>query len=126
MGYTDEVQKIIKSIEPVQVGECQVCGIDTTWDDGAYPVACPDCTDSLPASLIKADCDPFDYVLGLRTGVVIHFHKARISGEWVTLYTDRRMCDVPGTVQTLPYPFERGIDVRISDIVWCADAPFGS
>ncbi len=126
MSYTDEVQKIIKSIEPIQAGVCRVCGTDATWLAEDYPVACPDCVGSLPASLIKAACDPFDYVLGLCTGVVIHFHRAEILGEWATLHTGRTIYDVPGTVQTLPYPFERGMDVRISDIVWCADAPFGS
>jgi hypothetical protein len=28
--------------------------------------------------------------------------------------------------QKLPHPFPRGLDVRVSGILWCADAPNGS
>lgn len=76
---------------------------------------------TLPRSLAKAcQDDNFEYALQLRTGQVIRFTGASISGEFAHLTA------YGGNFPELPYPCPRGIDVRISDIVWCADAPTGS
>jgi hypothetical protein len=85
---------------------------------------CAPCRLKYPPSLLKATYDYFDYALQLRTGEVFYFASATIYGDFVSL----ELIDDP-TREREPrrrYPFERGIDVRASDIVWCADAPYGS
>lgn len=90
----------------------------------SFVEACGACCRKYPASLLKACFDTFDYAMGLRDRRIIRFENAKIHGEWVTLtvighsYVDPR--------DERYYNFERGLDVRIADIVWCADAPFGS
>lgn len=77
------------------------------------------------AALAKACCDHFDYACRLRTGEVIRFSDcAIISKEWLNL-TISEFADQP-LQNKLAFPAERGIDVRISDIVWVMDAPEGS
>lgn len=106
------------------VYRCLLDGTPTLglWDDGTF---CKSCQKRLPPALRKALCDPFDYALQLRTGETFRFHECAIHGEWLHLswgtgwITDQR--DNPTA-----YPFERGLDVRIADIVWIADAPNGS
>jgi hypothetical protein len=84
----------------------------------------------LPAALRKALIDrPFDYALKLTDGQVIFFAGAvfdRANPEWIHLEMDQKsvrqmILDKPGVAA-----FKLGLDVRISSIVWCADAPFGS
>lgn len=83
---------------------------------------------SYPPSLLKAAADkPFDYCLKLRTGEVYYFSGADLNdgGEFVTLeFSDTigKMDDARRNSR----PFDRGLDVRLTDIVWCADAPHGS
>lgn len=68
-------------------------------------------------ALIKATQDCFDYALKLRTGDIISFSEAKIiAPEWVHL----------SGCSGLPFMADRGVDVRISDIVWVMDAPNGS
>jgi len=74
-------------------------------------------------ALAKACQDPFDYALRLRTGEVVLFTEAwLLNKEWVRL--EVKPTQPPR--QSLPYPAPRGIDVRLSDIVWVMDAPEGS
>jgi hypothetical protein len=77
-------------------------------------------------ALAKACSDPFDYALKLRTGEVIRFVEARIiSSGWIHLdVMPPDDCQPVGS--NLPYPADRGVDVRIADIVWAMDAPEGS
>lgn len=90
---------------------------------------CHSCTYLYPPALLKAMEDPFYYALGLRNGEVIFFECVEsVRGEWVTV----RLLGAPGewaerckTPSQLP-PCPRGIDIRLSEIVWAADAPFGS
>jgi len=78
-------------------------------------------TEEVPDALLKALMDPFSYALGLKDGSVIHFHEAHIAGPgWIRLISDddkfsfhRCRC-------------ERGLEIRLSDIRWIADAPHGS
>lgn len=93
-------------------------------DDHAPPPAvCGQCAPLYPGSLLKAVDDSYAYALQLRTGSVICFERCVIHGEWVWLSTEStaNWTELPGkdwwTVMG------RGIDVRLSDIVWCADAP---
>jgi hypothetical protein len=78
----------------------------------------------LPPALIKAIEDHFDYALGLRNGQVIEFSEARLCRPFVFLDGVQA-----STIKALGYDrpnFERGLDVRISEIAWVADAPHGS
>ena len=75
------------------------------------------------AKACQDDC--FDYALKLRTGEVIRFTGARvISPEWIHL--DVMLMRYQPDQDGLPYKADRGIDVRIADIVWVMDAPEGS
>lgn len=76
-------------------------------------------------ALAKACQDTFDYAMKLRTGEVIRFYCAEIlNDEWVTL--DLYPIDEQPDSNRIAYPAKRGMDVRISDIVWVMDAPEGS
>lgn len=72
-------------------------------------------------ALAKSCEDPFMYALKLRTGEVIEYESAEVlaNENWLKL---------KGIMQTNSQPFlaDRGMDVRISDIVWVMDAPHGS
>ena len=104
--------------------------METTRSKPYNPSEC-DCerfTDMLLGShaLAKA-ChdDGFDYALKLRTGEVIRFMGAKIlTPEWIHLDV-MSMSDQPED-NYLPYKADRGVDVRIADIVWVMDAPEGS
>jgi len=77
------------------------------------------------AALAKACQDCFDYAMKLRTGEVINFSFAEvINNEWVHL-TLKETNEQP-IANRIAYPADRGVDVRMSDIVWVMDAPEGS
>lgn len=121
-----EAPKIIKSSFT-----CNACKEDhacTPYVDGSWtdfsPTFCRACERRYPASLLKAAVDPFDYALGLRTGETVFFYELRIDGDYVHLtYYDFGHAEPDHTLQ---FGKERGIDVRVDDIVWCCDAPYGS
>ncbi len=109
-----------------KVTRCYACH-EAAAVDGPEPF-CAACARRIPRALLKALIDPFDYALRLTTGEVVRFGSARIDGDWVTL------SDAPGEtppkgdrpVTGLKYPCPRGVEVRIDQIVWIADAPEGS
>lgn len=71
--------------------------------------------------LSKACHDPFDYAVGLSNGAVIRFTEASFDKHtpgWIHLSEIK--CG------TLPFPAERGVSIRIKEIVWIMDAPEGS
>lgn len=77
-------------------------------------------------ALAKSLMDPFDYALKLRTGEIVRYHKARlINDQWIHLEIKGFEDNEPHK-DGLPYPAERGVDVRLEDIVWVMDAPSGS
>jgi len=89
------------------------------------PPPLPSFTETWPPALVKACTDSFSYALGLRTGQTIWFESAAVANsEWVTLFlvedwlTETKNQGVP----LCP----RGIDVRMADIMWVADAPDGT
>lgn len=83
--------------------------------------------DRLSPSLAKACVDPFDYAIKLRTGETFRFTQAHYSGgDFVTLDAGSHWVYDRTIKSATGYPAPRGIDVRISDIVWCMDAPEGS
>jgi hypothetical protein len=73
------------------------------------------------------DCvDEFEYACGLTSGEIIYFTKATVSGEYCTLDGLEAAQQLSYAKQHLPHSFPRGLDVRASSILWCADAPNGS
>jgi hypothetical protein len=103
--------------------------LDTALD--ADHAVCDSCRRFYPPSLLKAAEDCFDYALRLSSGEIIRFHSAKIHGDYVTLYGGDGSYDSQALVDcqqhsSMPFIFDRGLDVRVSDIVWCADAPSGS
>ena len=84
-----------------------------------------DVTTKRMCALNKALEDCFDYCLKLRTGEVIRFGEASIiDKDWVHLSYAK--WDDGQSHYSDEGQFHRGIDVRISDIVWVMDAPYGS
>jgi hypothetical protein len=81
----------------------------------------------LGSSALEKACldDCFDYALKLRTGEVIRFTGAKvISPGWIHLEVMPKQCQP--AKNGLPFMADRGVDVRIADIVWVMDAPEGS
>jgi hypothetical protein len=105
---------------------CVCCGRPTAVDDEFLKdLACRRCRRRLPPALVKAVGDRFQYACRLRTGDIVRFTGATIRGEYATLELDTQLWP-EDPAREVPYPFPRGLDVRIVDIVWCGDAPDGS
>lgn len=85
------------------------------YDPDGWPGAPKD----LPHALQKSFVDPFDYAVILRDGKVIEYESAQetIPG-WIFLSGIRS--EIAGCT------FDRGLEIRVDDIVACADAPHGS
>jgi hypothetical protein len=76
--------------------------------------------------LVKACQDEFTYALKTKTGDVFFFRSAKVIGlDWIHI-TLLHHSDLMGQVQPFTFCAERGVDIRISEIVWVIDAPFGS
>jgi hypothetical protein len=87
-----------------------------------------------PPALIKAVNDPYDYALRLKDGTLIFFEYAVPMGEyneWVSIHFQ----DIHKGGEVWEWSFnhrfniggnDRGLQVRVSEIVWVADAPYGS
>lgn len=73
--------------------------------------------------LVKSTMDSFDYLIRLRTGELIRYSEAKIVSQgWLHLEGAR----LDTGRQDDGEKFPRGIDVRVDDIVWAKDAPYGS
>ncbi len=128
---------------------CRACGVvvnsaeveelgDDVYEQCTWGAkVCPQCALKFPPSLLKACWDCWDYAVLLRNGMWLRFRIAEIHGDYVTLHTnspDKMASNFlngkdefgDGVANKLPYPAPRGIDVRVSDIVLCVDAPEGS
>ena len=96
----------------------------------------------IPWPIVKASVDPFDYAVGLRDGSVLFFEHCQIDADhkFVTLLGVRahsfaslrhgpearqRTSFVHADRET-SFTFDRGLVVRVEDILWAADAPYGS
>jgi hypothetical protein len=76
-----------------------------------------------PAALVKAWVDEFNYAAKVDGLGVIRFSSAVDLGNgWVRLHVG----DLASENTGLAFPFPRGVDVRVKDIRWVADAPEGS
>ena len=84
-----------------------------------------------PPALAKATVDYFTYACGLRDGTIVVFEEAAIvSRGWVRLNVIGYLLFNRGPLTRLKdegdFTFDRGLEVRMSDIMWVADAPWGS
>jgi hypothetical protein len=85
----------------------------------------------LPWPLNKAVSDTFDYLLVLRSGMVIQFAAAEDTEwfglktpGWITLKGAKILH--PQIAADREFNFARGMVVRIADIMAAVDAPYGS
>jgi hypothetical protein len=76
----------------------------------------------LPPSLEQALAEPGEYALRLRTGEVVRFTCAERYGRFVALFAPSGPPAISQSGETVP-EFPHGLEVRISDIVWCARGP---
>lgn len=76
--------------------------------------------------LAKASTDNFDYAIGLVDGSVFRFCEARLvkGSLMIDLHDARRVSPTDHDEDLCVYP--RGVEVRISSIIWATDAPMGS
>ena len=78
-----------------------------------------------PPALIKAREDNWDYAMGLMDGSVLLFSQAtpHAGGQWVHLEEIRPRS---GPIAAVEINWDRGMDIRLAEIAWVSDAPFGS
>lgn len=114
---------------------CEACGVMQArseepeqgpgWAELAH--VCPSCAGNYPESLLKACHDEFDYALMVQGGSVFRFRRAQLQGRFVHLSGVFEVNFMPVDGERYKgYSFDRGVDVRLADILWCADAPEGS
>lgn len=92
--------------------------------DEGWSVLCWYCERYYPPAVVKSFVDPFYYVLKLRTGELVVYESATCHGEYIrlrNLYQTFTSADIPAS-ERIPFPCHRGLDVRVSDIVWASDA----
>jgi len=80
--------------------------------------------------LAKACVDPFDYAIALVDGTVWRVHEVvALSKDWIRI-EGKEFCEHKHwgdtKAQEPEYPFPRGVDVQVRNIIWVADAPQGS
>ena len=110
---------------------CSVCHHQMLEDRAGSMDACPTCVATIGDVLVKAVTDDFDYAIGLRTGDVIRFTSAHYAGDnWIYLVGVDNWGDNSALLRNHREdhnnPCPRGLQVRVTDIVWAADAPNGS
>jgi hypothetical protein len=84
-------------------GTCQFCRADRAAFGGSRV-------------LTKASFDTFFYAAGLQNGMTVYFQRAVAGDDWVTLH------GVSKVEPPIGVPTGRGIEVRLSDIVWLVDS----
>ena len=89
---------------------------------------CPSCIMLYPPAILKAMRDhPFMYAIGLRDGTVLFIEGVtKVHGEWITVTLWHGIPEQAKQLTKNFPPCPRGVDVRLSDIVWAADAPYDS
>lgn len=98
--------------------ECVVCGKTCEQE---HHGTCNQCTLTLGEHIAKMLCDPFDYAIGLKSGVILRVvcGDVQLKGQWLHI-------PQPEEIEGLPYPMCRGMQIHLSQIAWVADAPEGS
>lgn len=95
---------------------------------------CRECLERYGRFLLKANIDPFFYLARLEGGEVVFFEECIIEGDWILLIPSGGLSDhgegFASMTLTSPNGLRcscpRGISVKVEQIVWVADAPFGS
>lgn len=109
---------------------CEWCRRDTSPSAiEKFSGFCASCAVMMPEVLRKAVTDQgFQYMLRLHSGEVVLFHGATVEGdgEFLNLMDPAIFDHVPQWDESPLLEFERGMTVRISQIVWCTDAPYGT
>jgi hypothetical protein len=110
-----------------EYGPCQQCRGFGFFEDWGF---CRRCMDRYGHHLLKSTIDPFEYAIRLTSGDLIYYQEAAIKGDWVVIpydgFTARHHGEgVPPRATDNP-PWERGLQIHVDAIAWCADAPFGS
>lgn len=120
-NQTNQIERIETEMSNPEL--CSICSPGVTPDGAGF---CDKCLDKYPSALLKAFADPFDYAAQIKNGPYIRFETVLIRGNWITFSpagTGQGFARfLPPTYPSCP----RGIDVRLSDILWVADAPDGS
>lgn len=118
-------------IESIRV-MCKRCGdgfyrpSDDEWGfDAPTAGICGVCARHYPHALLKAALDHYTYSLKLRTGEVVEFETCDFHGDWVHLEQFHNHSGWSGSTPPTEQfnGCDRGVDVRLSDIVWCYDHP---
>src|SRR5262245_56753945 len=87
---------------------------------------CIKCVTQFGPMLSKAFSDPFNYAMGLTNGRIIRFEQAKYCGyEWVLL-TGITTFDFDPPDTYIGFLCPRGVQIRLKEIIWVADAPEGS
>ncbi len=103
------MEEVCEVSDTTQITYCGVCG---GLEEDLV------CTRQCSNVLAKCVSDQFTYYLRVRTGEVFQFEIAEIFGEWLHLENCRIVeCGTPLSAGEM----QRGIDVRLSDIVWIQD-----
>jgi len=121
-SYSGEIADIYAS-EIAEAGNC--CEFFVGWADPP-PGKFEDLMHRIPLSLKDALRTPSDYAMGLQEGTVIRFTEAFLCGEWAHLQVKYSDGVTTKNEASDSFNFRRGIDVRLSDIVWCCDEPESS
>lgn len=116
----ERVQGLGVEEPPSRLEKCPICGDLIT---APVPDSCRRCRQRYPWPLLKASWDPFDYAVGLVNGATIRFSECIIEGPWITLNLSDEQ---PDGRPSLPCPCPRGVTIHLDQILWVADAPWGS
>jgi hypothetical protein len=117
----------------IKVCHCEVCAADPSLKEFHDHLArlvgsgwAPHLAKAAP-HLAKAAFDPFMYMLCLRDGTRIQFVEAEDIGDgWVRIVQGHLSDENARAALPAMPPCPRGVDIRLSEIIWVADAPYGS
>lgn len=100
------------------IDDCVVCGKKCERE---HCGTCDKCTLTLGKHISKMLCDPFDYAIGLKSGIILRVvcEQVELKGQWLHI-------PQPREIHGVPYPLCRGMQIHISQVEWVADAPEGS
>jgi len=80
-----------------------------------------------PYALIKATMDEFYYALKTKNGEIFVFKFAEyVNDNFVRLKFPQKDEWMFPYAQSTLFPFDRGVELNVSEISWVADAPHGS
>lgn len=117
-----DLQTVADELLEEKLSQCNSCHQHKVSE---FQGTCDVCAERFGPHICKAIRDPFDYVVGLRSGAVIHFtgEDVKIVGEWIVI---KGVEEETSKSKLFPFPCPRGVQIRLSEIAWFADAPMGS